>query len=109
MSFAFWELQLEHRDWVEYNFPNREPYYHLLGAVEELGELAHAHLKGLEKVRGTSEEHKAKAQDAIGDVIIFLAGYCTDQGFDLQEIIEKTWKEVKARDWRKYPVSGRAD
>lgn len=105
----FRQLQLEHRGWIAYNFPSRESYYHLLGAVEELGELAHAHLKGLEQVRGTAQEHEAKAKDAIGDVIIFLAGYCSDRGFDLQEIVETTWQEVKMRDWRKNPVTGRAD
>jgi NTP pyrophosphatase (non-canonical NTP hydrolase) len=107
-DFTFAQLQEEHKQWVDYNFPDREPYYHLLGAVEELGELAHAHLKGLERVRGTHEEHEAKAKDAVADVIIFLAGYCSDRGFDLQEIIEATWQEVRQRDWQKNPVSGQA-
>lgn len=100
------QLQAEQKQWVEHNFPGREDYYPLLGAVEELGELAHAHLKQRQGIRGTAEQHAAKAKDAVADVIIFLADYCTARGFDLQEAVEETWAQVKKREWRNDPTNG---
>jgi NTP pyrophosphatase (non-canonical NTP hydrolase) len=78
----------------------------LLGVMEELGELAHAHLKATERVRGTPEEHAAKARDAIGDVVIFLADYCSAQGYDFQDCVEATWASVQQRDWKANPRNG---
>jgi NTP pyrophosphatase (non-canonical NTP hydrolase) len=100
------QLQEEQKKWVKYNFPNRDKYYPLLGAVEELGELAHAHLKQLQGIRGTEEEHKLAKKDAVADAIIFLADYCSMNDIDLQEAVETTWNDVKKRDWIKYPKNG---
>jgi NTP pyrophosphatase (non-canonical NTP hydrolase) len=100
------QLQAEQRPWVEHNFPGREPYYPLLGAIEELGELCHAHLKQLQGIRGTSEEHQTAKADAVGDAIIFLADYCTANGIDLQQAVEETWGKVKQRDWQKDKLDG---
>lgn len=99
-------LQDEQRPWVEHNFAGREPFYPLLGAVEELGELAHAHLKALQGIRGTAEEHHAAKVDAVADAIIFLADYCTANGIDMQQALEDTWARVKVRDWKADPVNG---
>ena len=44
-ALTFRRLQDEQRPWVEHNFAGREPWKPLVGAMEELGELAHAHLK----------------------------------------------------------------
>ncbi len=96
---TFRKLQDEQRPWVKHNFDGRPPYFPLLGTMEELGELAHAHLKQEQGIR-TNEDHEAKAKDAVGDIIICLADYCTARGFDLQEIVETTWAEVKKRDWK---------
>lgn len=103
---TFKQLQDEQRPWVEHNFPGRQSFYPLLGAVEELGELAHAHLKNLQGIRGTEAEHRAAAADAVADTIIFLADYCTAMGFDLQEVVEQTWEKVRLRDWRSDPEHG---
>jgi NTP pyrophosphatase (non-canonical NTP hydrolase) len=93
------KLQDDQREWVRRNFGDR-PYWHpLLGAVEELGELAHACLKGEQGIRGTVEEHDAKAKDAVADTIIYLADFCTARGYDLQQIVAETWARVKQRDW----------
>lgn len=100
------QLQEEQRPWQQHNFPGREAYYPLLGAVEELGELAHEHLKDIQGIRGTHEEHMEKAKDAVADTIIFLSDYCSAMGFDLQEIVEQTWNEVKKRDWKLDPIHG---
>jgi len=125
MDLTFRDLQRQHRIWARKNFPETKPHQPLLGVIEELGELteadpgidlgtvlqvvgklAHHHLKREQGIRGLGVEHRAKAQDAIGDVIIFLIHYCTMNEYDLQEIIEKTWQEVKKRDWVKDKEKG---
>lgn len=95
---TFRQLQEEQRPWVQRNFGEHPSWHPLLGAVEELGELAHAHLKEAEGIR-TNEDHEENAKDAVADVIIYLADYCTSRGFDLQQIVEDTWSKVKRRDW----------
>lgn len=103
------KLQKEQVKWQAHNFPDRENYYPLLGAMEELGELSHAHLKMLQGIRGSKEQHLAKAQDAIGDIIIFLSDYCNAMGFDLEKIIKDVWNMVKKRDFKKFPMNGRTE
>ena len=99
------KLQLENKIWSEYNFPNKEPWEPLLGVVEEVGELAHAHLKAVQKIR-VDEELIALSKDAIGDIVVFLADYCNQMEFDLEKIVEEVWNEVKQRDWQKDPEKG---
>lgn len=96
------QLQEEQKPWVLHNFGNRPTWMPLLGAVEELGELAHAHLKEAQGIR-TNENHIENAKDAIADIIIYLADYCSSRGFDFQEIVQSTWDKVKQRDWKKNP------
>lgn len=103
-------LGREVEEWERRNFgpPSYMGYASLLGVIEEVGELAHHHLKQLDGIRGTPEEHQAGAADAIGDIVIFLLSYCIVRGFDLETIIESTWARVKARDWTKDKQTGGA-
>lgn len=80
LNLTFHDLQFEVIGWASRNFPDSEHWQPLLGAVEELGELAHSHLKESQGIRKTSEEHQIKAKDAIGDIIIYLAHYCSLRG-----------------------------
>lgn len=102
------ELQDEVGEWARRNFgpSTAMGYGALLGAVEEIGELAHHHLKQVQGIRGTPAEHEAAAQDAIADTIIYLADYCHTRGFDFQRIVEKTWARVRERDWTRNKVDG---
>jgi NTP pyrophosphatase (non-canonical NTP hydrolase) len=100
------EIQAEHAVWAQRNFGTRPAHQPLLGAVEEIGELAHAHLKAEQGIRGTEEEHRAAKKDAVADVIIFLMDYCNIEGFDMQELLGDTWDEVKQRDWKSNPGNG---
>jgi len=103
------QLQDEQRPWVAHNFPGRQPFYPLLGAMEELGELAHAHLKGLQGIRHTPEEIKLMKQDAVADIIIYLSDYCSAEGLCLMTAVETAWREVRERDWVKFPTDGRTE
>ncbi|KKL97841.1 hypothetical protein LCGC14_1830410 [marine sediment metagenome] len=91
-------LQEEVGPWSASNFPGLTASDNLIGVAEELGELAHAHLKH-HQGRMTDEEYSEQAQDAIGDILVFLAGYCNSADFDLEALTEKVWSEVKRRDY----------
>jgi NTP pyrophosphatase (non-canonical NTP hydrolase) len=72
---------------------------------EELGELSHAFLKKHQRIR-MDEDHDAAMVDAIGDLVIYLAGFCNAAHLDLASSVEATWIGVKKRDWVKYPERG---
>lgn len=97
--------------WQEYNFgPSYGTgYRNLLGVIEEVGELAHAQLKGEQGIRHKPEEILPMKVDAIGDILVFLINYCTSQGIDLIECLEAAWGEIKDRDWRKFPKNGKTE
>jgi hypothetical protein len=74
-SLVIWQTLIEeHNKWVAHNFPEETELESILGVIEELGELAHHHLKERQGIRGDVAIHQAGAQDAIGDLTIFLLG-----------------------------------
>lgn len=106
--FSLRQFQSEQAAWAARNFDVSDPVDPLLGLVEEVGELSHATLKARQGIRGTAEEHRAAARDAVGDIAVYLADFCTRSGFDLEEVIAETWDAVKARDWKKDNIFGGA-
>jgi NTP pyrophosphatase (non-canonical NTP hydrolase) len=100
------DLQRMSAIWQKHNFPDGKPYQPLLGVSEEVGELAHAHLKHEQGIRDVKQEDK---DDAVGDIIIYLADYCNKNGIDMQRTVIKTWNEVSKRDWIKYPKNGKTE
>ena len=107
--FDFEQLQFEQGVWQEQNFPNSTEHQCFYGVVEEIGELSHALLKMDQGIRGTKQEHTAEAKDAVGDIVIYLAGLCNKRGINLQSAVETAWREVKQRNWIKYPRDGRTE
>lgn len=98
-------MQDERKLWAEKNFPGKgRDYTTLLGVVEEVGELAHAHLKAAEGIRYSTGEARQLKADAIGDTIVFLAAYCDENGFDLQACVVTAWNKVFMRDWVANPM-----
>ena len=95
------QLQTENFHWVKKNFSDRTKDHPLIGLVEEVGELCHAHLKHAHKIRGFQDLRKFEeyAEDAVGDIIIFLADYCNAHNLDIQDCLEETWAKVKKRKW----------
>lgn len=102
------DLQRAHAEWLKHNFPNQTPHQALLGVTEEVGELAHAHLKMEQGIRGDAVTHRADAADAIGDIIIYLASYCNTNDYDLEECVNEAWRGVSQRDWQAAPADGKA-
>lgn len=104
-TFTLRQLQTEQRAWAQHNFPGRDPWQPLLGVVEEVGELSHAHLKAEQGIR-TNQDHAAAKIDAIGDIVIYLADYCSANGICLHTAVETTWRMVQRRDWQNDPAKG---
>lgn len=101
-----YHFQKESKKWGDHNFPNNEPWQPLLGVGEELGELDHAYLKSTQGIRGTIVEHLVDMEDAVGDIIIYLADFCNRMNIDLDRAVHTAWTEVSKRDWIKYPKDG---
>lgn len=105
------KIQNEVYEWSYYNFGNQPSYRPLLGIVEEVGELCHAHLKHEQNIRRNTnpQEVLLKKYDAIGDVMIYLMDYAARENINILAALIKTWDEVKKRDWKKYPTTGKPD
>lgn len=107
-------MQADIASWTQRNFGDEDAYIALLGAVEELGELAGVYIKIQQEIRRDTHS-LIEMQDAIGDTIVFLASFCDRVGLDLEEIIIKVWfgdgtnsfPGVRNRDWKKFPFDGR--
>jgi NTP pyrophosphatase (non-canonical NTP hydrolase) len=80
-----------------------------LGVCEEAGELAHAVLKMTQGIRGTEKEHLNEAADAVGDIVIYLAGLCSSLELSLQACVDEAWLQVLERDWSKNKETGVQD
>ena len=71
-----------------------EAEYHALhGMVGEVGELHSIYQKAYQG-HEVSEEHKKKE---IGDLLWFIAEYCTANGWELEEIMQMNIDKLKAR------------
>lgn len=101
-GFSLRDAQRRHRQWAIYNFGEHPAWQPLLGVVEELGELAHAHLKAEQGIR-TTEDHSAAKRDAVADIVIYLMDYCSCEGIDLESTLEEVHAAVLKRDWKKSP------
>jgi len=57
----------------------------LIGALEELGEVAHALLKYRQGVMGyTPEKFLAEIADGVGDTVIYLSQLCQETGISIE-------------------------
>jgi len=70
-KFDFRVLQDEQKPWIEHNFKGRRATHPCLGVVEEFGELMLAN---------THEDYN----DALGDIIIYMADLCSALDIELQ-------------------------
>lgn len=102
-------IQKQLEDWRNKNFGYHSHSWmeNYMGMVEELGELTHARLKGMQGIRGTEKGFREDEQDAIGDILIYLLNYCNTRGFNVGKILDQTMNEVLARNWKKFPKNGR--
>lgn len=68
----------------------------LMKAMEELGELASAHLRGIQNP-DKLDVYDAAAKDAVADTLIALIGYASRRGWSVAELLSDVWPEVRGR------------
>lgn len=68
-------VQVEHKQWADHNFPTRQSWMPLMGLIEEVGEFI-------------SSIDQDELFDAIGDCCIYLSDYCSQMGYNLQELYD---------------------
>lgn len=102
----FKQIQREVKEWSKKNFGEGNPHRALLGVVEEVGELSHAHLKMEQGIRGSNLELFKEKVDAVGDIVIYLADYCERNDINFEFAVSAAWREVQKRDWNKNKVDG---
>lgn len=104
-AFRLHILQKEVGQWSLNNFGDQSSTNPMLGLVEEVGELSHAHLKGIQGIRHTPAEVRAMKMDAVADIMIYLADYCEREGIDLEGAVIVTWRKVRERNWASQPMT----
>ena len=97
-------LQRNAFKWQERNFDDAKAYQVLLVVCEEVGELCHAHVKEEQGIRGTAKENQKLGKDAVGDIMISLANYCSLRGWSMKKCVNTAWKDVRKRDWKKLRI-----
>lgn len=88
------QLQKEQNEWSLRNFGPHPTWHAQLGIIEEVGELAHAHLKSVQGIRGTELDHFVAKVDAVADCVIFLSDYCTCMDWNLADEVEVAGKTI---------------
>ena len=101
-------LQDEVMAWVDYNFPGstQGDTMPLLGVMKKVGQLSDSHIRTNEPHKHDPEKARELKKASIGDIVIYLADYCNQQGLDLDQCVEARWVEVRARDWKAFPKNG---
>lgn len=102
------EVNKAHAEWVSANFPEATKEDAVLGAIEELGELAHAMLKYKSRIRGFEDEiaYRAAVVDAAVDVYLYLLHLMLLMGEDYETAILRMSAHVHQRDWKAHPKTG---
>lgn len=100
------DVQEDQRAWVKHNFGERPAWMPIMGAMEELGELAHSFLKKEQGIKGTPEQHDADIRDALADIVIFLCDAASALGVDLDDAVLETWEVVRKRDFKADAATG---
>lgn len=87
MSYA--EIEMQIIQWSEARkiIPNSTPQAQLLKAVEEMGELAAATMRG----------NRPGMEDAVGDVMVCLINYCALADLNLVTCMTNAYDEIKHR------------
>jgi hypothetical protein len=84
--------------WSARNFPKGTVYDTFEGMMEELGELAHARLKGRQGIRGTPEEHHEAEVDACCDMAIYLIDMLYRSAVSLDGFAQELEESFAARE-----------
>lgn len=113
--------QKELAEWESRNFPraryesmSKEQLIDIIlifqatvGMAEEVGEVCHAILKGVQGIReGVGGIRKDLVADGVGDAMVYGTQLLSKVGVDAETEIEKTINTVLNRDWTNNPHQG---
>ena len=91
-------MQGEIKAHMESQGVKQTPELMLIGALEELGEVAHALLKYQQGIIVPKpEKFLAEIADGVGDVIIYLSQLCEEMGLSLETSVMETADRVLNR------------
>ena len=98
-------LQEKLAAWQGRNFGAATVEQMALGVSEEAGELSHAVLKHIQKIRGMEDmdAFREAAGDAIADCTIYLMQIATILRLDYLTLVQETARKVMERDWKARP------
>ncbi len=83
--------------------PNIEVRYRDLASA--CGRAAHHHLKLVQGIRGTPEEHEKGGREAMAEVLFSASRLCTLLKLDFSKTVWEVWETVRKRDWKKDSVT----
>jgi len=69
------------------------------------GMLSHHHLKSIQGIRGTAEEHDQGGQESMAEALFSAWRLCVLLGFSFKKTVQDVWNDVKKRDWKKDPLT----
>jgi len=86
MNKTLSQIQAELKVWTLHNFGQQESIIPIMGMIEELGELTHAHLKEFQGIR--KSDFLSDKKDAIADITIYLLNYfnCIDKNINVVDM-----------------------
>ena len=101
--------QKELAAWQEKNFGETDIMEVTLGMAEEVGEVCHHVLKGIQKIRGgVNGMNKAEVADGVADTLIYGLQILSKLDMDAEKEIAKVIEKVLQRDWKKNPEGDKA-
>jgi hypothetical protein len=75
-------------------------------ATVAVGKFARAVLKTSQGIRGTPEQHRRDARDALTALLRQVHLAFMSHGESMLDHVQKDWARVSARDWRRNPQTG---
>lgn len=99
------EIQAETHPWRLDKIPDLTPRDQLDGTMVEVAEILEAVVKEETYDDGWANEEHVKEE--IGDVLIYLSGFCALEGFDMIECIARARAKNSDRDWDEHMRSDR--
>jgi NTP pyrophosphatase (non-canonical NTP hydrolase) len=105
-------LQKRLKEWQEENFKPEDitTEWMALGALEELGEMAHILVKAKQKIRerqaGLDKKALEDIADGVCDCVIYLMQLCSHLNIQFGKALFDTADEVLKRNWKDKKTDG---
>lgn len=112
-------LQRQVALWAQQNWEDRTdyenrdlPFYRLVVVTGRMSSAVAAMADGVifdpeEDARVDPDVCREDLQRQLGELIVLAAELAARNGWSLDEIVRRAWKEVRGADWRPYPNVGR--